>query len=192
MMRILGWLGFWIQFVFAFLSALLLQFATSGRALSAVTLGFGDAIYWSGVALALLLVTCALAFLYTRQAKKLEQAPERYLARKTNSSFWFLRAGTGLSVVGVLLSFIGVALSISLLIAKTVSQPPGIAITDPSKIVRALDIFVLLMSFLLLLAHFIGMAIGAWLQNAAAKARVRYLVASRMAAESLSSPGSSI
>ena len=180
-MRILGWLGFWIQFVFAFLSALLLQFATSGRALSAVTLGFGDAIYWSGCALALLLLTCALAFYYTRRAKRLSLAPERYLSKQPLSGLWFLSAGTTLGLAGVLLSFVGVALSISLLIAKTVSQPPGIAITDPSKIVRALDIFVLLMSFLLLLAHFIGVAISMWLQIAAAKARVRYVAASERA-----------
>ena len=48
------------------------------------------------------------------------------------------------------------------LIAKTVSQPPGIAITDPTKIIRALDVFVLLMSFLLLMAHFIGGGIERW------------------------------
>ena len=47
-MRLLGWIKFWIQFVLAFLSALLLQFATSGRALSAAKAGIGDAIYWSG------------------------------------------------------------------------------------------------------------------------------------------------
>ena len=92
-------------------------------------------------------------------------------------------------MTGVMLSFVGVALSITLLIAKTVSQPPGIAITDPSKIIRALDVFVLLMSFLLLLAHFIGAAIAMWLQRAVAKARIRYAAATVMAAiESIPSP----
>jgi cytochrome b561 len=191
-MSVLGWLGFWIQFVFAFLSALLLQFATAGRALSAVTLGFGDAIYWSGCALALLLATCALAFFYTRRAKQLGLTPERYLNRKHGSGLWFLSAGTVLGLAGVLLSFAGVALSISLLIAKTVSQPPGIAITDPSKIVRALDIFVLLMSFLLLLAHFIGVAISMWLQIAAGKARIRYSAASEAAVGAPPSAGTPI
>ncbi|MGA8169280.1 MAG: DUF3611 family protein [Methylocystis sp.] len=186
-MRILGWLGFWIQFVFAFISALLLQFAISGRALGVVTGAFGDAIYWSGGALGLLLLTCALAFHYTGRAKKLEQAPERYLGEGGDSGFWFLSAGAMLSLIGVLLSFVGVALSITLLIAKTVSQPPGIAITDPSKIIRALDVFVLLMSFLLLLAHFIGAGIAMWLQIAAAKARARYGATSETAAASRAS-----
>ena len=173
-MRLLGWIKFWIQFVLAFLSALLLQFATSGRALSAVQAGIGDAIYWSGCALALLFVTCALAYHYTRRASKIALAPERYLGGKRGSGLWFLHAGMTLGFLGVFLSFIGVALSISLLIAKTVSQPPGIAITDPTKIIRALDVFVLLMSFLLLLAHFIGVGISVWLRIAVASARFQY------------------
>jgi len=173
-MRLLGWIKFWIQFVLAFLSALLLQFATSGRALSAVTAGFGDAIYWSGCALALLFLTCALAYHYTRRARKIALAPERYLSGKSGSGLWFLHAGMTLGFLGVFLSFVGVALSISLLIAKTVSQPPGIAITDPTKIIRALDVFVLLMSFILLLAHFIGVGVSVWLRIAVARARFQY------------------
>jgi len=66
---------------------------------------------------------------------------------------------------------VGVALSVALLIGKTVSQPPGIAITDPNKIIRALDVFVLMANFNLLFAHFIGFAITAWLSVSALKAR---------------------
>ena len=173
-MRLLGWIKFWIQFVLAFLSALLLQFATSGRALSAATAGMGDAIYWSGCALVLLFLTCALAYHYTRRARKIALAPERFLGGKRGSGLWFLYAGMTLGFLGVFLSFIGVALSISLLIAKTVSQPPGIAITDPTKIIRALDVFVLLMSFILLLGHFIGVGVSVWLRIAVARARFQY------------------
>ncbi|MGA9826409.1 MAG: DUF3611 family protein, partial [Methylocystis sp.] len=100
-MRLLGWTKFWIQFVLAFLSALLLQFATSGRALSAAQSGIGDAIYWSGCALALLFVTCALAYHYTRRARKIALAPERYLGGKRGSGLWFLRAGMTFGLLGV-------------------------------------------------------------------------------------------
>lgn len=173
-LRLFGWLQFWLQFVFAFLSALLLQFATSGRALSAVSAGMGDAIYWASGALALLLVTCALGVHYARAAKKLCAAPPRFLERRNRSGFWFLSAGVLLGFLGIALSFVGVALSISLLIAKTVSQPPGIAITDPNKIIRALDVFVLLVNFGLLMAHFLGASVALWLQISAAKSRVDY------------------
>ncbi len=180
-MRLLGWIKFWIQFVLAFLSALLLQFATSGRALSAVNAGIGDAIYWSGFALALLFLTSALAYHYTQRARKIALAPERFLGGKRGSGLWFLYAGMTFGFLGVFLSFIGVALSISLLIAKTVSQPPGIAITDPTKIIRALDVFVLLMSFILLLGHFIGVGVSVWLRIAVARARFQYQPATQAA-----------
>ncbi len=173
-MNLLGWAGFWLQFVFAFLSGLLLQIATAGRMLSAANAGIGDALSWSGCALLVLLFTCALMFYYTRRAHRLAAAPQYCLDKNDNSGLWYLTAGIGLGLLGLLSSFGGVALSIVLLIAKTVSQPPGIAITDPTKIIRALDIFVLLMSFLLLIAHFIGFGISLWLRVSLASARGRY------------------
>jgi cytochrome b561 len=169
-LRLFGWLQFWLQFVLAFISALLLQFATSGRIFSPLSLGFGEALYWGGVALALLVATCALAFAYTRLGKKLTLAPERFMAAP-KPRLWRVNAGFALSLIGVVLAFVGVALSIVLLIAKTVSQPPGIAITDPNKIIRALDIFVLLMNFLLLLAHSLGVGAGMWLGIEAKRAQ---------------------
>jgi hypothetical protein len=184
-MNVLGWAGFWIQFIFAFLSALLLQFATAGRMLSAVTAGLADGIYWSACALGLLILTCALCFYYTRRAKRIALAPEAFLTRSDGDGLWYLGAGMTFGFIGVLASFGGVALSITLLIAKTVSQPPGIAITDPSKIIRALDVFVLLMSFLLLMAHFLGGGISLWLRVAAGKARVKYGRALAKAAQAL-------
>ena len=50
-----------------------------------------------------------------------------------------------------------------MLIAKTVSQPPGMAITNPNRIVRALDVFVVLANINLITAHFVGAAISMWL-----------------------------
>jgi cytochrome b561 len=169
-LRLLGWLQFWLQFVLAFLCGLLLQFATSGRIFSSLRLGFGEAMHWGGVALALLCLTCALGFGYTRIARKLELSPETYIAA-SNSGFWRVSGGLLLSLIGESLAFIGVALSIVLLVGKTVSQPPGIAITDPSKIIRALDVFVLLMNYLLLLAHALGLACGSWLAFETRRAR---------------------
>jgi cytochrome b561 len=180
-LRLFGWLQFWVQFVFALLAAVLLQFVTSGRALSAATAGMGEAIYWAGGALVLLIVTCALGFHYTRAARKIAAAPYAYLDRRSRAPFWSLGLGLLFGFLGIVASFVGVALSISLLIAKTVSQPPGIAITDPSKIIRALDVFVLLVNYGLLLAHFVGAGASLWLQIAVSKARMGYFLASQRA-----------
>lgn len=77
-----------------------------------------------------------------------------------------------IGLLGVFISFFGVALSIVLLIVKTISQPPGIAITEPKNIIRALDVFVLIVNFLLLIAHFIGTVIVLWLGIYASRARL--------------------
>jgi hypothetical protein len=48
-------------------------------------------------------------------------------------------------------------------VAKTISQPPGVAILDPNKIVRAIDVFVVLANIALIAAHLVGTVIAFWL-----------------------------
>ncbi|MBY6240543.1 DUF3611 family protein [Methylosinus sp. Sm6] len=175
-LRLLGWLQFWVQLAIALASGVLLQFATSGRAFSPSVSGFGDAISWSFYGFVLLCIATALAYYYTRAARVVAERAD-YLGEGRASAFWFLSIGLLIGLAGTVVSFIGVSLSISLLIAKTVSQPPGIAITDPTKIIRALDVFVLLVNFALLLAHFVGAGVAAWLAAGATQARYRYATA---------------
>jgi preprotein translocase subunit SecY len=169
---------FWLQLALALICGVLLEFATSGRAFSpSSTRGYGDAIYWGIYGFALLWLAIALAFYYTRAARKLVARPASYLSlgKAGFLSFWFVFAGMLAGLLGVLISFTGLALSISLLIVKTVSQPPGIAITDPSKIVRALNVFVLIVNFDLLMAHVIGIGIALWLGIGVTRARLKYV-----------------
>lgn len=181
-LRVLGWIQFWLQLAIVLASAVLLQFSTSGRAISPSASGYGDAIYWSLYGFLLLCAADALAFFYTRAANGIVMRPD-YLSGARMTAFWFLTAGLLIGLAGTVISFVGVSLSISLLIAKTVSQPPGIAITDPNKIIRALDIFVLLVNFILLLAHFIGTGVAAWLGAGVSNARFRYVERTRLPAE---------
>ncbi|MBG0811279.1 DUF3611 family protein [Methylosinus sp. H3A] len=174
-LRLFGWLQFWPQLAIALASGVLLQFSTSGRAFSPSQSGYGDAIYWSFCAFLLLCAATALAFFYTRAARSV--ARPDYLGVRKVTAFWFLSLGLLIGLAGVVLSFVGLSLSVSLLVAKTVSQPPGIAITDPNKIIRALDVFILLVNFALLLGHFIGVAIAAWLTSEATRTRYRFAVA---------------
>ncbi|HET6378486.1 MAG TPA: DUF3611 family protein [Methylocella sp.] len=177
-LRIFGKMQFWLQLALAFICGLLLEFATSGRAFSpSSTRGFGDAIYWGIYGFLLLWLAIALAYYYTRAARRLVEKPASYLSlgKAGFLSFWFLFAGLLAGLLGVLISFTGLALSISLLIVKTVSQPPGIAITDPSKIVRALDVFVLIVNLDLLMAHAIGVGIALWLGIGVTRARLKYV-----------------
>jgi cytochrome b561 len=173
-----GWIEFSLQSILAIVTALLLEFATSGRAFSPGVAGYGDAVYWGICGFILLLFAVLLSFYYTRAARHIVSRPESYMSSGA-IAFWFLFAGLLIGLLGVLISFTGVALSISLLIVKTVSQPPGIAITDPSKIVRALDVFVLLVNFILLMAHFIGAGIALWLGLDVSSTRLKYITKSQ-------------
>jgi hypothetical protein len=149
-----------------------LQFAASGQAISPGGVWSGDATSWGVAALALLCFSDLLAFLYTCAANKISSTPEDYVKKVADAS-WLLGMGVVAGSIGIIISFVGVALSIVLLVAKTVSQPPGIAITDPNKIIRALDIFALLANFNLLGAHFIATGIALWLSVLAARTRFK-------------------
>jgi cytochrome b561 len=174
-LRLCGWIAFGIEVLIGLIAALLLSFATSGRAFSPGVRGFTDAIYWSGYAFMLLCLAIVLAFYYTRAARRILAKPIAYLQPENKFGNWFLWLGLTTNTLGVLLSFIGVALSIALLVVKTISQPPGIAITDPANIIRALDVFVLIINFILLIGHFVGLVLTLWLGIHASRARLGYL-----------------
>jgi cytochrome b561 len=174
-LRLFGWIDFWLQFVLDLVIALLLVFASSGKAFSPSRAGFGDAIYWGWTGLMLLIPAILLAFYYIRSSKKVALSPIAYLHHEKRLAFWFLWTGLVIGGLGIFVSFIGVAMSIVLLVVKTISQPPGIAITDPNNIIRALDVFVLIVNFLSLIAHFVGVLTALWLGYCASAARVGYM-----------------
>lgn len=182
-LRVFGWIDFWAQFVLGLIIALLLAFAYSGKMFSPSKTGFGDAIYWGLVGFVLLCPSIVLAVVYARASAKVVASPANFLHHERRIAFWFLWTGLTISQLGIFVSFVGVAMSIALLIVKTISQPPGIAITDPNNIIRALDVFVLIVNFMLLIAHFIGVVTALWLGFCAAKARVEYISSRRRPAE---------
>lgn len=179
--RVLGGAAFWVQLFLGVVSALLLAFGFVGHTVSPGATVFGDAIYWASAAIGLLVPGVLFGFAYLKTARRILDRPERYLGHERRAAFWFVGVGAAVSIVGALIAFAGVGLSVALLIGKTVSQPPGIAITDPTKIIRALDVFVLLVNFNLLFAHFIGFGVAGWLSNSAWKARHQYVVATEAA-----------
>lgn len=174
-LRLFGWIGFWTQFVLAFVSALLLAIATTGHAFSPGSAWFGDALYWAYVGFLLSCFAVLVAFYYTRAARTLVSRHESYFNQENMAAFWFLGTGMLIGLLGILISFTGVALSISLLIAKTVSIPPGIMMMDPTQVIRAIDVFALMVNFNLLVAHFIGTGTTLWLSISVSKARRKYI-----------------
>lgn len=161
--RTLGWLSFWIQLLLAIVTGLLLSIAISGSSFGANSVTIGDGKFWARNGFYLLCIAFIISLYYTKTAKKISAKPDYYMDPKRKTAFWFLRVGGLVGTLGILFSIAGVTASILLLINKTISQPPGIAITDPTSIVRALDVFILLVNFILLIAHFVGTASAYWL-----------------------------
>jgi uncharacterized protein DUF3611 len=174
-LRLFGWIGFWLQVVLAVISALLLAFAATGRALNPGTAWFGSAFDWGGYGFLLLCFAVLIDFYYTRASHKVVSRPDFYFNQKNRGAFWFLGTGMLTGLLGVFISFTGVILSISLLIAKTISVPPGTMIMDTTQIIRAIDVIALVANINLLVAHSIGTGITLWLSISASKTRLEYI-----------------
>ena len=168
-LRIFGAIAFWLEVPLGLIAALLLFVAASSHYYSEnqlklpSALSWAEGVVWAHLATAILILTIIGFYLCVRWARGLKTGiePARNLQR-IRRLITSINFGSSL---GVSIAILGTAFSIALLIAKTVSQPPGIAITDPQKIVRAVDVFVLLANFLIVVAHFLGLLIGLWVLN---------------------------
>lgn len=162
-LRLTGWLGFWVQLGFGIVCSISLLFAWSGRNFSEQThRGIGIGIFWAVCGILALAVNVYLDFRYTRIAKALRNPnPER--RPKKVDTVRILRIGLMTSLLGTLLNLLGAGATIGVLVAKSVSQPPGVAITDPNMIIRALDVFVTVANVNGIAAHFVGNLTSLWL-----------------------------
>ncbi len=163
--RLGGWIAFWVQLSLAAASCLVLLFALSGRNFSsAANTGITIGIFWAVCAVVALGFGIYLAFRYTRIAKRLLN-PNPDLHPKKSDTLQILRLAVIIGLVGILLSLLGAGATVGVLVAKSISQPPGVAITDPNKIIRALDVFVEVANINCLTGHFIGVVTSLGLLN---------------------------
>ena len=160
---VFGWAGFGLQLSIVALSVLLLLFAGSGSLVNPVSVGTEFGIFWANCGIVVLVFTAFLSFYFTRAGKKLASASRTNTPYSLVAPIRLLRLGILASLVGLVLALLGAGLSINVFISKVVSQPPGIAITDPEKIIRALDVFVLLANFTVIAGHVAAITISLWL-----------------------------
>ncbi len=168
-LKIFGVIAFWVQLCLGLIAAVLLIVTTSSsyyeQHLPSLPYGFSwaEGLIWAYLSLGLLALTVIgfYSCILLARALKHGELPEGGGAsvKRLVSTINFG------SALGLTLALLGTAFSIALLISKTVSEPPGIAITDPQAIVRAVDVFVLLANFDIVVAHFISILICSWLVN---------------------------
>ena len=172
-LRIAGWTSLVIQIALAAASALMLLFAISGRSFnqaiapsggvigagaistSSSAPGIGIGIFWAVCGLVVLLFGIYLAFRHTRFSKRLRNPnPAIHPQRAKVMEVLKLAVATGL--IGILLTILGGGATIGVLLSKSIAQPQGVAIYDPNRIIRSLDIFVAAANMTGITAHFVG------------------------------------
>ncbi|MDH6060802.1 DUF3611 family protein [Chrysosporum bergii ANA360D] len=161
--RLTGWMMLWVQLALALVSGLLLLFASTGRDFADKSNpGLGVGVFWAVIGVLLLLFGVFWDFRYTRLGRRLDN-PNPTLHPSKADTITTIRMGILISLVGMLLTLLGAGSSVSVLVAKVVSQPPGVAIVNPNKIIRALDVFILVANINGIAAHFVGIVASMWL-----------------------------
>ncbi|EAW34771.1 DUF3611 family protein [Lyngbya sp. PCC 8106] len=163
-LRLTGWSCFWLQIVGVLVSGISLLFVVTGRQISAQTnpaMGWGILFAISGIIAAV--VSIILAFWYTRVGQRLRKADSTQPPPKSDLTR-LLQLGLIIGLGGMFVTLIGSGLTAAVLVAKTISQPPGTTLTDASEAVRALDVLIMVANLNGVAAHFIGTVTSIWLK----------------------------
>ncbi|MGM3309352.1 DUF3611 family protein [Anabaena sp. WFMT] len=154
--RLTGWITFWIQLALSMVCGLALLFTITGRDFAQQpNTGIGVGIFWCVWGILVLLFSIFWNYRYTRFGKRLAN-PNPTLHPSKAQTVRAIRLGIIVGLLGMLLSIFGAGATVSVLVAKSVSQPPGVAITDPYRIIRAMDVFVAVANVNAIAAHFVG------------------------------------
>lgn len=155
--RIAGRVSFWVQLVLGGISGIALLFASFSRNVTAQTNnpGIGFGIFLAIVGILLLCFRVYWALRYRRLAKRL-QTPNSVNHPRKEDVIQVLRIGLIVSLVGLLIAFVGSEATVAVVLAKSLAQPQGVAIYNPENVIRSLDIFVILANVNMIGAHFFG------------------------------------
>lgn len=88
-------------------------------------------------------------------AKRLQQ-PNPNLHPKREEIIRVLRIGLFVSLIGLVLAFVASEITTIAVLAKAIAQPQGVAVYDPERIVRGMDLFLILADVNLIGAHILG------------------------------------
>ncbi len=181
-LRLAGWASFWLELVLAAASGLVLAFAISGRTFTqsagtplpgggiaqGVTPGLGIGIFWATCGLAVMLFNLYLAFRYTQFARRLRN-PNLTVHPKKADVMQVLRLGAIVGLVGLGVTILGGGASIGVLLSKSITQPQGVAIYDPNRIIRSVDVFVAMANMNGIAGHFVAtvaaLGLTSWLDR---------------------------
>lgn len=162
--RWFGWGSFWLQLAIALVSVAILVLAAFSRSIDSDTnlAATGLSVFFAVAALITLGFNTALSYRLTRLGKRLV-SPVAEVKLSKPDTIRLLRVGLLVSLLGLVLSAMGSEISVVTLLAKSLAQPQGTAIYQPDKIIRVLDIFIVLANVNLVFAHLVSNATCQWL-----------------------------
>ena len=172
--RLTGWIGLSAQIGFGAIALLMVVFALAGRNFSqatalspnvtpgigvnlnrGVTPGIGIGILWAVCGILALLAGIYFVFRQTRFAKRLRHADTMKHPAKSEV-MKILRLSAIVALVEMLLTILGGGATLGVLFSKTVAQPQGVAIYDPTRVIRSINIMVAMANMSALLPTLMG------------------------------------
>ncbi|NEQ31533.1 MAG: DUF3611 family protein [Leptolyngbya sp. SIO4C5] len=163
-LRLTGWSSFWLQLAIAVISLTILLLALFGRNINeesnSAFLGVG--IFFAGCSIVALAFSIFLALRQVRYGRRLRR-PEADLHPSKSETVKLTEVFLIANLVGLSLATIGSEVSTGVLLAKAISQPQGAAIYTPDKVIRVLDILVVIANTNLVVAHTVGVGAAIWL-----------------------------
>ncbi len=158
--------SFWIQLLLGIVSGIALLFAMFSRNMTEPTnnAGIGFGIFLAVVGILLLCFRIFWDFRYRLLGRRLQAANPQFHPSKQDI-IQTLRIGLNTSLVGLLIAFLASEETVAVVLAKTLSQPQGIATYTPDAVIRSLDIFVTLANVNMIGAHLCGTVTSLGLLN---------------------------
>lgn len=151
-------ISFWIQLALGAVSGLALLLAVFSRNLTvqaAVNPIMSFGVFLGIVGIVVLCLRLYWMFRYRRLAKLL-QSPNRELHPSKTDVIHVLQFGLIVSLIGLFLAFLASELTLTVVVAKVIAVPPGIAAYPVTNFIRPLDMFAVLANVTLIGAHFFG------------------------------------
>ncbi|MDY6783094.1 MAG: DUF3611 family protein [Cyanobacteriota bacterium] len=154
--RLLSRVSFWLHILLGGAAGITLFLVILSRSFSEIANPFvGLGIFLAIGSLLVVGFRVYWAYRYTRLAKLLRSRDRNRHPSKTEI-INVLRIGALVSFGGLLLGFLAAEVTTITVLAKSLSQPQGVAVYSPENIVRAMDLFLVLATLNLIGAHFLG------------------------------------
>ena len=168
LLRIIGWITFWIQLVIGVASVvILLLFAVlspNPDIQEGLLKGNGFGVFFAICGLVNLGVGIYIAFRYTRVSKKLRFSdPERRPSKAYTLKI--LKLGLIINLVGMAFTIIGAEAIVGSILFAAARAPQGGSILEARRFVQPLDIFTVQANINTIVAHFIGIIASIVLLN---------------------------